>query len=398
MKGKVLSAVIVSGIILTTGVVNGWGGEDQFRILENTNAIESLQELKIEKIKGYDVIGNFQDDGFIIVKEQFTNIAKGSVKEILLKDIKNHKEESIDVSSLNLKRICHIKESNGWLYFNAYTASKSQEKTTEAVYEVNLKNKKIRDISSYIDENENIYQCDHEKGFILVNNKEGRIRSLDRNFKEIQNFQIPIKEGQNDIFYLNNIKSIKEEGGHITKVYFLREKMKEEGYLGLDEILSQQAYVYDVDLGVERMLPFKETILSLEERRGQIFIEDKRDNNDYLTQKDEMGKTLNEVFLYSKEKGYLRRDVNISPDGRYAVMHFIRTFEKDINEKDIERIEELYLIDIKSRKKTKLIAVEEGEGGIFDTIWSENGRKLAINLSNMARESEYCIVNIEDVL
>lgn len=398
MKRKVLSVVIVIGIILTAGLVNRWREENKFKIIENVNATESLQELKKEKIKGYDVIGNSKDDGFIIVREQSTHITKGTVKEILLKDIKNRKEESIDVSSLNVKHIKSIKESNGLLYFTAYIAPKSRKKATEATYEVNLKNKKIREISSFVKEHEIIHQYDNEKGLILVNKKEGRIRSLDRNLKEIQNLQLPIKEGQNDIFYINDIRSIKEEDGHITKVYFLREKMKEEGYLGLDEILSKQVYVYDVDLDIERMLPFKETISSLAEIKGKILIEDKRDNNIYLTQKDEMGKTLDEVFLYNREKGYLRSDVNISPDGKYAAMHFIRVFEKNSNEKGVNQIQELYLIDIKNRKKIKLIAVEEGEGKIFDTVWSKNGKSLATNLSNMSRESEYCIVNIEDVL
>ncbi len=392
MKGKVLSVLIISGIILIVGGVNTWGKEDRFKIIEND--IEAQPEFKMEKIKGQKIIGNFQEDGFI-VQEEVSFKEEEPLKEILIKGLKNHDDQSIDVSGLNIKSIWNMKESNGCLYF---TAKKNNTSRKDTAYEINIKNKEIRDLSSYIEENEVFYQDDEEKNFILVNRRAGKIRSLNKHFKEMQNFQLPIKKGEKDMYYENNIRAIKAEGMNITKVYFEREQIKKDGYMGLDEILSKQTYVYDANLGIERILPFKETILSfVAERRGRIFIEEKVDDNVYLTQKDERGRTLNKEFLYNMKKGYLRREVDISPNGEFAVMNFIRTFEKD-NKEEVDRIQELYLIDMKNHKKIKLMAFEEGEGNINGTIWSKNSKKLGINSRDIARQGQYCILKIDEII
>lgn len=392
MKGKVLSILTIIGIILLLGLSNNWGQEDKFKIMENANAIESHQELKMEKIGGYDIIGSFGNEDFVVKQKSFSN-NEGPIKEILIRDVKNNDKQSIDLSNLNIRArsIWNVQESNGYLYFTARKNNKAKE---DVAYEINIDSKEIKDISNYIKENESIYHSDNQKSLILANKNEGRIKNLSKDLKEIQNFQLPVKKGENDIYYDNNIVSIKKEDAKITKVYFIREKMKKDGYMGLDEILSKEAYVYDAALGAEKILPFKETILNMNERNGNIFIEEKRGDNVYLTQKDENGKTLNEEFLYNRKKGYLRKKVEISPNGEYGVMHFIRTFDK--NNKSIE---ELYLIDMKNHKKFKFMAFEEGEGTFHNIIWSKNGKNLGVNLlNNIAQELEYCIIKIEDII
>lgn len=394
MKGKVLSVVIISGIMLTSGVANAYGKGDQFKILKNVNAIESQQELKMEKIKGYNITDTFQEDGFIVEPE----VSRGeAIKEILIKGVKNQDDQSIDVSSLNARSILSIHEFNGYLYLMCSPPIKNSAAPREVkTYKMNMKSKEIRDISSYIKGDEVFYQYayDDKKNLILANWREGKVRSVNKDFKEIQNIQLPIKKGENDIYYDNNLISIKEEDGHITKIYFKRIKTKKNGFMGFDEELSEEAYVYDVNAGVEKILPFKETILSIEAKNGRIFIEEKRGDHVYLTQKDEMGRTLNEEYLYNRKKGYSAGKLEICPNGEFAVLQFARTFE-DINKGEIH---ELYLIDMKNHKKIKLMAVEQEEGSIGGAVWSKNGKRLGIHLRNRVGEGEDCIIKIEDVL
>lgn len=382
MKRKILSIAILSGVIMTAAAATVFGQGDDFKIILNKTNIESMQEIQAEKVKGYRVEASVGENGFVI-KPEFNWRDEKTIDKIFLKNIGDKKDVEIDISDLNSKYISCISESMGKLYIEASGGKK---------YQIDTGSGKIKDVSKTITKDEYIL-ASYDDGLVLTNSKTSQVRLIDQNLVQTQDIHLPIRKGQDDIFYINYIKFVNREGSKIKKVYYVREKLKKEGHLGLDEIVARTACVYDVSQGQERELPFGEHVAMLDKKQDKIFIEEYRGDDIYLVQKDESGKTIDEEFLYNMDKGYLRTSVEISPNGKYGLMNFIRTFGND----ESNTIQELYLIDIENHKKKKIMDFEKGEGNINRTTWSQNSKSIGINLRNITKEAEYVIVNIEDI-
>lgn len=382
MKRKILITAILSGVIMTAAAVTAFGQGDDFKIILNKTNTESMQEIQAEKVKGYRIEASIGENGFVI-KPEFNWRDEKTIDKILLRKIRDKKDVEIDISELNSKHISCIGESMDKLYIKSSDSKK---------YQIDTASGRIKDVSKYITKDENILES-YDDGLVLTNSKSSQVRLIDQNLVQTQDIHLPIRKVQDDTFYINDIKFVKREGSKIQKVYYIREKLKKEGHLGLDEIVARTACVYDVSQDQERELPFGDHLAMLDKKQDKIFIEEHRGDDFYLVQKDESGKTIDEQFLYNRNKGYLRNSVEISPNGKYGLMNFIRTFGND----ESNTIQELYLIDIENHKKKKIMDFEKGEGSINRTTWSQNSESIGINLRNITKEAEYVIVNIEDI-